>query len=402
MIQIKKYLPLGIFVALLVISAAPAKAWGPFTTVYINEEMKKDPVFQSSQKGQVAIRNWDYFSACAQFPDISTVHYILEGGKYEATHNYRLPDEILADATDEKMQACAYGMVFGHFIGDSVAHNQWIPGKIEANSIPNIPLHPLVEAAEEAIIIRDHPEIFEIGKRSLDIIADDDEFLSKMQSYITSSSGVVLDVKSETKFFQSVLGSPNGFYSQMWILPAAYAPVGYGYWQLGVALFLIIAGVAAFVISRERPAIILSILPFIYTFIMIAAGQMQLVDIITVAFFWATSLLLSWFLLKRKYSRAVPMIWLGFILVGAFLLTFGGLGAWVDTSGADRYIQESVDLQVTTATAQGWPQRYKYDPTGFARLAEADARIFLPAMLFGSAFIGIIIFLWWFFRWRNR
>jgi hypothetical protein len=364
--------------------------------------MKKDPVFQSSQKGQVAMRNWDMFQACAQLPDISTIHYILEGYKYEATHNYRLPDDVLADAEDERMQACAYGMVLGHFIGDSVAHNQWIPGKIEDSSIPNIPLHPLVEAAYEAQIIRDHPEIFEQGRGSLDIIANDDAFLDRMQSYIRSSSGVILDVKSETKFFQDVLGSKDGFYSQMWVLPEMYKAVGYGYWQIGVALFLVIGGVAAFLISRSRTMILISILPFIFTIFMVMIGQMQAADLITVTFFWSISLGLSWVFIRRKYSRIIPLFWLGFVAVGAFLLTFGGLASWVDTSGADFYVEEAIDLQVFTSTSQGWPQRYKYDPTGFARLAEADSKVIFMDAVFIVIIIALIVFLTWLFRWRRK
>jgi hypothetical protein len=411
MIKIKKFIPLGIVAVFLVLTIQPVQAFGPYGTFYINEELKKEPAFQATEIGQKSIRHWDMFQACALISDISTVHYVLETYKYEATHNHNQPDAILADVggSDERMEVCVYGIEIGHFVGDSIVHNQWIPKVIEQSSIPNIPIHPLTEAALEAKIIRDHPEIFEQGRGALDVVANDDAFLEKFQGYIRTSTGCgpqsnqeCLDVKSTTKFFQDVLGSEDGFYSNMWTIPEMYKAVGYGYWSLGIALFLVIGGVAAFLISRARPAIIISILPFIFSVLMIFAGFMQPVDLITVSFFWITSLLLSWFFIRRKYSRILPLFWLGFIAVGAFLLTFGGLAGWVNISDADYYIQETINQQVITSQADGWPQRYKFDPTGFERIAVADAKVIFTDVLFISGIAALLLFLTWFFKWRKR
>ena len=378
------------------------QAWGPYTTLYLNNEMKKDPTFQSSSIGQISIQNWDMFQACAIWTDISVIHYLTEGYKYEATHNHRLPDAVLADAEDDRMRACAYGIEIGHLVGDSVAHSQYVPKMIEASSIPNIPIHPLLEAAVEAEIIRDHPQIFSQGQGVLDIVANDEVFLDKMQSYVMSSSGVVLDVEQDTKFFQDILGSQEGFYSRAFVLPEMYKAVGYGYAPLGIALFLVIAGVGLFIVNRSKLATIILSTPFIFTIIMIASAQMQAADLITVTFFWGTALGLTWFLMERKFTRILPILWLGFIGFGAIILTFGGIATFVDTSDADYYMDMAIDNQIDTSTSSGWTTRYKYDPTGFEKISESDSKVIFTDALFIGLFAGVILFLAWFFRWRNK
>ena len=363
--------------------------------------MRKDPEFQSSAIGQKCIRHWDMFQACAVFTDISVVHYLTEGHKYEATHNHRFPDAVLSGASTERMEVCAYGIEIGHLIGDSIAHSQWIPKRIKSDYLPNIPLHPLLETGAEARIIRDHPEIFQQGTKTLDIIADDEAFLNEMQGYILSSSGVVLDVKNETKFFQDVMGSPAGFYSKAFALPGIYEVVGYGYWQLGVALLLVILSVGAFLASRSRFAIIGALLPFIFTILMILVGQMQAIDFLTVLIFWGISLSLSYVFIRRKYSRVIPILWLLFTFVGAILLMSGGLAVVINTADAGFYLQQAVNEQVKISTSSGWPTRYKYDPTGFAALAEADASIIMADIMIVAFLAGFAGFAFWLSRRRR-
>lgn len=325
---------------LLVLIAQPVAAWGPNTHVMIYEEMKKEFEFQSSPFKDTITNNEQYFLAGALVPDITVIYYYTKGGEYPATHNWAFVDCFTKKVSNQRELAFAYGMALGHLIPDSIAHNQYVPDKIRNMYIPNLPLHPLVEAQFEALILRDHPEIFQKTRTLLNPILRDEQLLDKLQECI--SLDYELDVRSHLEFLNEAIGDPDGFYTKQFHLPQIYESFAFGNPWIAVVCFAI--AFALFYVGNRF-------------------------DIWVVKWLFAAVLL----------------------AVGLFFL-FGGIAAITSVQDLNYWVELTADESAKVSN-QDWDNRFSYDPTGFSTLEQADNQIMWVWYLLTAIKIIIISFI---------
>jgi len=281
--------------------------------------------------------------------EITVIYYYTSGAKYEATHSWRFQKAMMETASDSCEQAFAYGIA-AHLIQDSVSHNIFIPEQIRATLVPNYVIHPIKEAISEAHIISTKPQSFEEMRRSLDILYNErPDLIDKVQEQVQASSGTILDVQLLTDILREATASPEGFYSQFFALPDIYESVAEGNFYVGLILSLI-TGSLIFINFR-----------------------------------------------RLKNNKKANVIWsfswipLAILLYLSWFFLTGGLAGNTDVQGVLQYRELAIDRTVEIFQPNGWNTRFIYEPTGFAKLAAADAEVILidSALIafFASAFI---------------
>jgi hypothetical protein len=200
------------------------------------------------------------------------------------------------------------------------------------------------EGVIEAHIIRDYPQEYKRIQHVLQPLLDNPELIRKTQNALTKSSGFgagELNVEEHAKFFDQILGDPNGFYSRYFALPDIYKSVSQGNWPVGLLMILI--------------AVIFGVLAWRFSFILMLPAAM-------------------------------------FILIGIFFM-IGGLASLTNISDFDKYMQMSIDRSVEVFQPSGWDNRYLYDPTGFTALARADSEImWIWGIVGGLIAIGAFVY----------
>lgn len=260
----------------LILIAQPVKAWGPITHVYIYDELRETSQFQASPYYYTITRNENYYIAGSLVNDMTVMYYYSSGQQYPATHNWQFYQCFLNKATTQQEIALAYGMAMGHLLPDYVAHNFYVPSKIKNFYIPNFPLHPIVEAQFEAVILNrinngDYPDIYSSQVRNaLAIIKDDDVILGKLQSCMSPQLSV--DVKTQVNLLSDFLGDPDGFYTKAFVLPNVYNSFAFGNPIVAAVLFAL--AVVFFYLGRRYD---IWIVKWMFTGVAIGAGVFFLI-----------------------------------------------------------------------------------------------------------------------------
>lgn len=146
----KTVLGVGMLVIILAASISnmtPANAWGPNTHIIITKkslEAAKDSIIKSQIEQYP-----EAFYAGVVFPDVSVLYYYTQFESYKSTHNWLFYRRLLEEAGTVEEKAFAYGVAC-HLIQDTVAHNNYVPIKIQGTLGSNLYTHPLVEASVEA------------------------------------------------------------------------------------------------------------------------------------------------------------------------------------------------------------------------------------------------------------
>lgn len=335
-----------IFFFLLVVRVV--NAWGPYTHGYVNKLLIEDDSYQG-RIASIIRNNKEYYDACFIATDIVVWYYYTHFSKYEATHSWSFQEEFMKLASNDKELACGYGIA-AHLIQDSISHNHFVPNKIRSHSVPNLPLHPIVEAGIEAHVLKNHPEVFERYRKALEVLLNDKQLLQKFD-YAISKRGVV-NTEELIRTLNDVMGNPNGFYSKYFMLPDIY-----------------------------------------YSF---AKG-----NIYVSIFFMLVSVLILYFkILKEK--KYYYLVILGFALFLSYFFFIGGLSALTNYQDAERYLKDSKELTKYILSESGWGSRYKYDPTGYGEIQQADKDIMLSYTLTIAIVIVLLISFIYFTRKRKR
>ena len=166
----KKILLIALFMVIVVLPFS-VQGWGPATHSYISNELLDNPegnaVLMACAQNQECR---EAFLAGSEIPDITVVYYFEKGGeKYRATHNWNFQQNIMAQATNEREVAFAWG-VAQHLISDTIAHQDVVPNAIASHGIPNWLLHPLLEQKYDSYIKETKPELVEQSAHMFDAI----------------------------------------------------------------------------------------------------------------------------------------------------------------------------------------------------------------------------------------
>jgi len=212
---------LAVIISLMVIGNV-VLAFSPSGHIWITEKF-----FEKYPNNDVVRLCSDYkreFRAGSIMPDITVFFYFTEGGKnYLATHNWNFQQRVMTQAVNDAERCYAWGIA-SHLISDAHVHNGFIADEIQSKLIPNIPLHPLIEAQDELYLQRNDRITVDIMSQSLRIMQDNPRLVEITQNAL--GQGSPINVKSLTAELSSVLGD---FYS------SAYVPSNpsmfYGIWK---------------------------------------------------------------------------------------------------------------------------------------------------------------------------
>ena len=303
-------------------------AWGPVVHGDIDRAIINSNQIDSDIS-RIITQNKDYFYGCTMLPDISIFYYFSSGGrKYKATHNWAFEKAFIEQARTDKELACAYGII-SHMVADSTSHNYFVPHQIKTYKLPNAIIHAPSELLYDSAYVKRHPEDLENIRKGMDTVAADDDIMTKAQNVILSSSGVQLDVRKNFALLRSSMTTGTSFFSKGWKIPDYYYALSVGSWKGG--LFFLILGLA-FLFAR---------------------------------------------LFKVKFFSWMPIpISILFMLLGVLLL-IGGFSTFITPNmGAGKQYVDLAKHRITSVfQAQNYDQKFKWDPTGWAALHEADHSI---------------------------
>jgi hypothetical protein len=278
--------------------------------------------------------------------------------KYEATHSWSFQKEFMKLAETDCEIAFGYGIA-AHLIQDSVAHNYYVPERIQRYFGPNVPFHPIYELRPEAHIIKAFPNEYTRVQHALNPLMNDEQLMNKLQQAVSKVGQV--NVEEEVKRFNDVLGNPDGFYTKAFGIPDIYKSFAYGNRTYGVVLMVF--GLIVFAMNfKTRGRVKNVFLQVILTVLMV----------------------LSFFC----------------ILFGLLFLA-GGVAGITTNDDFDYYMDMAIDRSVQIFQDSGWESRTDYDPTGFYTLGIADSKVMGVWIFAGIVVIGLLSF-YVYFKLRKR
>lgn len=196
----------------IMLTMIPTLAFSPTGHVQIANEF-----FDNYPNNLIAMECRNYkreFIAGSIFPDITVFYYFTEGGKnYLATHNWNYQQRVMIQAVTPAERCFAHG-ISSHLIADATVHNGFIADEIADKLIPNIPLHPLLEAQDELYLQRVDRINVNIMIHSLDVMFENDRLMQISQNALGQETP--LDVRKQTRDLTGALGN---FYNSAYVNP---------------------------------------------------------------------------------------------------------------------------------------------------------------------------------------
>jgi hypothetical protein len=193
---------LALVFSTLIVTPAPAQAWGPNTHIVLSKRAIEEAE-DSIIKSQIQAYPEAYMCGVV-FPDIAVLYYYTQFESYRSTHNWLFYHRLLEEATTTEEKVFAYG-VATHLIQDTIAHNEYTPLKIRQTLGSNLYTHPLVEASVEA------------GNFDLTTSGS----LENMEKFLPLVNRVLgRDVSDMSSLFRTILRA-GGFYQEAYATPNA-------------------------------------------------------------------------------------------------------------------------------------------------------------------------------------